>query len=31
MMAVPVDLATARDLPKSLSRHVIEDGVSAGV
>ena len=27
----PVDLATARDLPKSLSRHVIEDGVPAGV
>jgi diguanylate cyclase (GGDEF)-like protein/PAS domain S-box-containing protein len=27
----PVDLATARDLPKSLSRHVIEAGVSAGV
>jgi EAL domain-containing protein (putative c-di-GMP-specific phosphodiesterase class I) len=27
----PVDLATARDLPKSLSRHVIEAEVSAGV
>jgi EAL domain-containing protein (putative c-di-GMP-specific phosphodiesterase class I) len=27
----PVDLASARDLPKSLSRHVIDSGVSAGV